>query len=269
MNTSNKKILSLLLILACISNNALGAAFIKRHAAKATGAFTGLCGAAFLRTSVKSWRQGTGLPIHSKEYLAHGFTVICGTYLTYLLRPERPKPAQPPVANPVPRIAPTVHHEPFPWHKGVMLGQIKVINELLRRPDMQDRINELNEKGGTALYIATVLCDNNIIAALLSNPKIKVNTQNSNGVAPLLQACRSASKTNCTSPGFNRYLQAIELLLQHGADPLIKNNKGESAAAILKNLKEKGAQQTNNDKALIALFEKYNKTKAEPTEGKE
>ncbi len=86
-------------------------------------------------------------------------------------------------------------------------------------------INAVNENNEHALF-QTIKSSELQSTLMLLEKKIDVNLQNKNGETPLFYACYGGIEK----------LEITILLLKHGANPTLKNNKGQTVFEILNNL---------------------------------
>lgn len=90
-------------------------------------------------------------------------------------------------------------------------------------------INWQNNKGFTALHLAAAFHNVDTVKLLLAKPDIKVNLKNTAGKTPLFLAIPlpKTDKHDVTT--------IVQLLMDHGADPLIEDQYGNNAYDQAKN----------------------------------
>ncbi len=115
-------------------------------------------------------------------------------------------------------------------------GKADVIAALLTfRPDVEN----VNEKGNTPLITAVKRLTNTYqdkyrqcVKVLLEYSCTGVNIQNNDGDTALLCAVRDLSRSKDDTGEDDHVRRIIELLIQYGADPGLKNKKGETAFTV-------------------------------------
>lgn len=108
-------------------------------------------------------------------------------------------------------------------HVAVASGNKGEVEKLLQKRD-QDLINGGNEDGWTPLHLAAALNNPDIVKTLLPSKKEQAeedtkadpNAQSKSGCTPL----HVAAATTCCP-------KIVRLLLEHGADPWLRNKKGQ------------------------------------------
>ncbi|MCX6989898.1 MAG: ankyrin repeat domain-containing protein [Chlamydiae bacterium] len=133
-----------------------------------------------------------------------------------------------------------------PLHIAIQHGNIEIAKLLLQSKNIDVNLPEV--EGKTALALAIELGNKDIVEALLTRKDINVNLLNSNGVPPLHLAIYYGNKEIVktlltrtdinvnleTTEGMTPLLQAaicyneklLELLIDHGANPIIRDSNG-------------------------------------------
>jgi len=98
-------------------------------------------------------------------------------------------------------------------------------------------INERDDETGETLLFYTIGLGNKDVAKMLIDAGIRIDVQNDAGYTALAQAVLQIynyppSPNILQKPYVKPYVELIAYLIQQGADPNIKNKKGESALSI-------------------------------------
>lgn len=101
-------------------------------------------------------------------------------------------------------------------------NRISIMSQLAKIPDMN--LNSPCNQDNSALDVACMYANHQIVDLLLHEANIQVNRQDVKGKTPLMKACKSSYTHN--KP------EIFRLLLAAGADVELTNDKGENASAI-------------------------------------
>jgi len=217
------------------------------------GTFTGLCTAKLLHTSIKGWRQGTGIPYRTRKYQLNALAVIGGAFLTYWLSqknnmvvpPATPAKVTPPAAQPAAQAAaavPLTAEEAatiqaeldaghFPLHKIQTLFQKNTLAHLLRHPGVIAQINTPRNDalGQTPLHRALAFklsSGSGVPTLLITHPNIDLQVQDAEGNTPLHTAAGSLQINVQTDEDPVRLI--LEVYRRNNLTANQRNNKGDT-----------------------------------------
>lgn len=122
-------------------------------------------------------------------------------------------------------------------HLAAGINKISVIYYLYKKYKMN--LYELDNNGNTFFHWACFLSNERVIDFFLNDKNLKINAKNNSGITPLYYYLESKNT------------RSIKRLIYRGADPYIKNNKGENSFDLVDKIYKDKNNKKNHIKDML------------------